>query len=308
MRVVVVGLGVQGRKRVRVAGEDVVATVDPVADGASHRSLDEVTVGDYDAALLCVPDDAKAGALEYLLDAGKHVLVEKPLIPPGGADLDRLEQLARDRRVALYPAYNHRFEPHLARLAELVHAGAVGTPYRLSMLYGNGTARDVRSSPWRDSGLGIVTDLLPHLLDTCLLLTGEPQGPVRVWSVARHENAAFDHFLVGYPDATPVVALEGTLLSWRNTFRLDLIGSEGSAHVLGLCKWGPSTLTVRGRVLPSGKPPEESWTLEQADPTWEAEYAHFVELCASPSVDLARDRYVDGVLREIAAVTREQRP
>jgi scyllo-inositol 2-dehydrogenase (NADP+) len=301
MRVVVVGLGVQGRKRVRVAGHDVVATVDPVVEGATHAALDDVPFDAFDAALLCVPDDAKAAAIEYLVRAGKHVLVEKPLVAPGEGDLESVEHRARETGVTIYAAYNHRFEPHLRRLRELLRDGVVGEPYRISMLYGNGTARDVRSSPWRDTGLGVVTDLAPHLLDLCVFLTGCPGENVEVWSCSRHENAAPDHFLVGFPDATPVVTLEGTLLSWRNTFRLDVLGSEGSAHVDGLCKWGPTTLTIRRRVLPSGKPPEQSWTLEQADSTWEAEYAHFRELCAEPRADLRRDSWIDDVLRRIAA-------
>jgi predicted dehydrogenase len=301
MRVVVAGLGVQGRKRIRVAGSDVVATVDPVVEEATYRMIEDVPIEDYDAALVCVPDEAKPAALEYLVDSGKHVLVEKPLIPPGALDLDGLEEATRERGVVVYAAYNHRFEPHLTRVAKLLREGVVGDPYRISMLYGNGTAADVRASPWRDSGLGVVTDLAPHLLDVLLFTTGRPESGIDVWSCSRHENAAPDHFLVGFPEATPVAVLEGTLLSWRNTFRLDLVGSEGSLHVRGLCKWGASTLTLRSRVLPSGKPPEQSWTLERADPTWELEYAHFLERCAVPATDLARDRWIDGVLSEIAA-------
>jgi predicted dehydrogenase len=299
MKVVVVGLGTQGRKRVRVAEGDVVATVDPIAPEATCKALDDLPPESYDAALLCVPDAAKPDLLQALVAAGKHVLVEKPLIPPGGLDLDALERQARGAGVVVYPAYNHRFEPHLARLGELLAEGAVGEPYRISMLYGNGTARDVRASPWRDEGLGVVSDLLPHLLDILLFTTGKPQGAFQMWSASRHENLACDHFLAGFPEASPVVTLEGTLLSWRNTFRLDVLGSEGSAHVHGLCKWGPSVLTLRGRVLPSGKPPERSWTLEQADPTWELEYEHFRALCRAPTTDLTRDRWIDFVLAEI---------
>jgi scyllo-inositol 2-dehydrogenase (NADP+) len=46
VRLVVVGLGVQGHKRVRVAGQSVVATVDPVAVGATYTALEQVPVGD----------------------------------------------------------------------------------------------------------------------------------------------------------------------------------------------------------------------------------------------------------------------
>jgi scyllo-inositol 2-dehydrogenase (NADP+) len=303
VRLVVAGLGVQGHKRVRCAGASVVATVDPVAAGATHTAIEQVPVADYDAAMLCVPDAAKPAVLEHLVRAGKHVLVEKPLIGPGALDLVALEREARERGVAVYAAYNHRFEPHLARVGELLREGVIGEPHRVSMFYGNGTARDVRASPWRDEGLGVIGDLVPHLLDILEFTTGRPEGPLEVWSAARHENAAPDHFLLGFPGASPVVTLEGSLLSWRNTFRLEVLGTRGSVHVDGLCKWGPSTLTVRDRVLPSGKPPERRWTLEQADPTWAVEHEHFLALCADPRTDLERDRWVDRVLREIAAAT-----
>jgi predicted dehydrogenase len=303
VRLVVAGLGVQGHKRVRFAGESVVATVDPVAPGATHTAIEQVPVADYDAAMLCVPDAAKPAVLGHLVRAGKHVLVEKPLIGPGALDLAALEREARERGVAVYAAYNHRFEPHLVRAGELLREGVIGAPHRVSMFYGNGTARDVRASPWRDEGLGVIGDLVPHLLDILEFTTGRPEGPLEVWSAARHENAAPDHFLLGFPGASPVVTLEGSLLSWRNTFRLEVLGTQGSVHVDGLCKWGPSTLTVRERVLPSGKPPERRWTLEQADPTWAVEHEHFLALCADPRTDLDRDRWVDRVLREIEAAT-----
>jgi scyllo-inositol 2-dehydrogenase (NADP+) len=303
VRLLVAGLGVQGQKRVRVAAESVVATVDPVVPGATHPSIEQVPVEDYDGAMLCVPDAAKPDLLEYLVRAGKHVLVEKPLIPPGALDLSALEREARAQGITVYAAYNHRFEPHLVRLGELLREGSVGEPYRLSMFYGNGTAGDVRASPWRDEGLGVIGDLLPHVLDILEFTTGRPEGPLEAWSAARHENTAYDHFLVGFPGASPVVTLEGSLLSWRNSFRLDVLGSDGSAHVDGLCKWGPSTLTVRKRVLPSGKPPEQRWTLEQDDSTWVLEHEHFLALCAHPQTALERDRWIDQVLREIEATT-----
>ena len=79
MRILVVGLGIQGQKRRRVAGADFVASVDPVHPEAAFRDIAEVPTGSYDAALVCTPDAPKVELLEYLLGVGKHVLVEKPL-------------------------------------------------------------------------------------------------------------------------------------------------------------------------------------------------------------------------------------
>ncbi len=300
MNVIVVGLGIQGRKRQAVAGSDVVATVDPVAPGATYRRVEDVPPAVYDAALVCTPDEPKIGLLTYLIEHRKHVLVEKPLLAADESALRKLEQLIRARGTVCYTAYNHRFEPHLASMKRLIDEGSLGRIYQVSMFYGNGTARDVRNSPWRDRGLGVIPDLASHMLDLSLFYFGRPDGAVHVWNCARFENAAFDYFSLGFTGGSPRLMLEGTLLSWRNTFSLDVLAERGSAHVFGLCKWGPSSFVVRRRVLPSGKPPEEVRTLEQADPTWAIEYDHFKTLCRSGGTNIENDIWINGVLNSVS--------
>ena len=234
-----------------------------------------------------------------MLERGKHVLVEKPLLAPDDA-LRKLEQQIRARGTVCYTAYNHRFEPHLVSMKRLLEGGTLGRLYQVSIFYGNGTARDVRNSPWRDQGLGVIPDLASHMLDLFLWYFGRPEGSPQLWNCARFENAAFDYFALGFPDANPRLMLEGTLLSWRNTFSMDVLAERGSAHVSGLCKWGPSAFIVRRRVLPSGKPPEEVHTLEQPDPTWAIEYDHFKTLCPSGGTNIENDIWINGVLNSVS--------
>ncbi len=296
MKAVVVGLGIQGRKRLAVAGAEGIGAVDPVAPGASWKRIEDVPLGDYDAALVCTPDEPKVALLTYLLSNGKHVLVEKPLVAAADADLQALKALVARTGTVCYTAYNHRFEPHLATVKRYLEEDRIGRVYHCRMFYGNGTARDVRNSPWRDKGLGVIPDLASHMLDLVLFWFGQPVGTPQVWTVQKHENAAYDYFLIGFPEASPVLKLEGTLLSWRNTFGLDLFGERGSVHVTGLCKWGPTSLVVRGRVLPSGKPDEEVSTLEQKDPTWAIEYDYFRDLCRRGGSNIDNDIWINGVL------------
>ena len=77
------------------------------------------------------------------------------------------------RGAVLYTAYNHRFEPHFVRMRDLVKSGALGTIYRCRMFYGNGTARLVRNSDWRDQGAGVLADLGSHVLDTARFWFGD---------------------------------------------------------------------------------------------------------------------------------------
>ena len=192
-------------------------------------------------------------------------------------------------------------------MKQLLAAKALGTVYLARFFYGNGTARDVRNSPWRDKGLGVLSDLGSHLLDLALFLFGGQETPGQLWSVNRFENAAPDHVLFGYRRPL-VLEMEATLVSWRNTFSADLYGELGSAHIHCLCKWGPSTLTLRKRVLPSGRPGETVDTLEQPDPTWKMEFDHFLELCRSGGTNLANDLWIAARIAELAEQIGSPRP
>ena len=298
MRVIVVGLGVQGHKRRHFAGSDFVCSVDVQNAEADFRDVREVALDTFDAALLCTPDAAKIDLLDYLVKNGKHALIEKPLVADDSAVLASLERNARKRGVVLYTAYNHRFEPHFVRMRDLVASGVLGRIYRCRMFYGNGTARLVRNSDWRDQGAGVLDDLGSHVLDTARFWFGNIGDEFSIVSADRFENRSPDHVVFAAPHGWPQLEFEMTVLSWRNHFTCDVFAEKGSAHISSLCKWGPSKFTHRVRVLPSGRPPEQSVTLVQDDPTWALEYEHFKALCQERRpTDLSNDIWLNRTLR-----------
>jgi predicted dehydrogenase len=300
MKAIVIGLGVQGHKRRKVAGPDYVASVDPVNKEAEYRTVEDVPLSSYDTALACIPDEPKIEVLTYLLTHGKHVLVEKPLWAKSEEQIAELERLARAKGVVCYTAYNHRFEPHYVRMRDLIASGKLGEIYRCRMFYGNGTARLVRDSAWRDQGAGVLPDLGSHLLDTAKFWFGELGEDMQIVSADCFENRAPDHVVMASKTTRPRLEFEMTLLSWRNHFTCDVLAEKGTAHIRSLCKWGPATFTYRERVLPSGRPPEESVTLVEDDPTWGLEYAHFKALCErGAATDLSNDLWLNRLLRRL---------
>jgi len=302
LRVIILGLGVQGRKRRAIAGDACVGVVDPFNPEAGYAHVADVPLGDYDAALVCTPDTAKMEVLTYLLGNGKHALVEKPLLSGRPGDLEALAGLAASRGVTCYTAYNHRFEPHFVRMRQVLEQGVLGRIYTVRMFYGNGTARLVRDSIWRDTEAGVLPDLGSHLLDTLMFWTGRPTAPLRIHEARCFENKAPDFCSMG-SNGDIAVHLEMTLLSWRNHFYADILAEKGSAHIQSLCKWGPSTFTLRHRMLPSGRPDETSETLVQADPTWALEWEHFKGLCAQGRSNIDNDIWIDNELHRLAAET-----
>jgi len=300
MRVAVAGLGVQGYKRRAHAGADFVASADPVNTEADFRDARDIPLDSYDAVIACLPDEPKVPLLDYFLSHGKHVLVEKPLWAPVEADICRLQELARSTGAFCMTAYNHRFEPHYVRMRDLIASGELGRIYSCRMFYGNGTARLVRESAWRDQGAGVLPDLGSHLLDTCRFWFGELEDDFSLLAVNRFENKAPDHVVIGSEGAGPRIELEMTLCMWRNHFTCDILAEKGTAHIESLCKWGPSTFTHRVRRLPSGRPSEGQVTLLQDDPTWAAEYAHFKRLVVDGAqTDLSNDIWLHRVLTRL---------
>lgn len=303
MSYAVVGMGVQGAKRRAVLANRPHITVDPFAPDVDFQDLREVPLDAYEAVLLCTPDAPKQELVAYAVDHGKHVLIEKPftLRDSGYADLS---QRAASTRATVYVAYNHRFEPHIATVKAILDSGEIGDVYTVWLSYGNGTAELVRASAWRDTGLGVIADLGSHLLDMVDMWWGLGDRSIEMIDARRMENRAPDHAVMRLSGDWPIY-LETTMLSWRNDFRCEIRGSEGSLHISSLCKWGPTTLTVRGRVRPSGRPDEHSETLVQSDPTWEAEFAHFrslIEAGERGNLDTSRAiaRILNGVDRMLS--------
>ncbi len=295
---VVAGMGVQGAKRRAIIGDSQCVTVDPLAVGVDFTRLQDVPLGDFDAVYLCTPDSAKQELVEYSVQQGKHVLIEKPFnLTP--AQYSSLSVLAKETGSTIYVAYNHRFEPHIASVKGILDSGELGEIYTVSLSYGNGTAQLVRQSQWRDTGLGVIADLGSHLLDIVDFWWGIEGRRIDFMDAQTKENLAYDQANFRISGA-PAVYAETTMLSWRNDFQCIIRGSEGSAHISSLCKWGPTSLTVRGRVRPSGRPDERSETLVQSDPTWAAEDDHFLGLIAAGDAgNLATSREIARILDEV---------
>ena len=299
MKVIIVGLGVQGKKRMKVAGKDVVATVDPFVKQASHKSIYDVAINSYDAVLLCVPDEIKINLIIYFLKNNKHILVEKPLLSKNKQDLNKIKSLVKKNKKICYTAYNHRFEPHIINMKKMIKSKKLGKLYSCRMFYGNSTAKLVKSN-WRDKGKGIINDLAPHLIDICHYFFGKNSCNFKLITSAKFENNSPDHALLISEKSKPKIHLETSYIMWKNDFTCDLIGSRGSAHINRLCKWGDSIFTYRKRKIPSGKPKDIKKSLFIKDPTWKLEYEYFKNLIKKEKkTDFSKDIWIQEQIKGI---------
>jgi scyllo-inositol 2-dehydrogenase (NADP+) len=228
------------------------------------------------------------------------VLVEKPLPLERAEDAGALTAAARDGAI-WYTAYNHRFEPLIARLKARLDEGAVGKIDRARLLYGNGTVRDWVGG-WRESGAGVLEDLGCHLLDLAGWLFGEPDARWALLDARAVESSVYDYALFASADRRLV--LECGTVFWKNRFEIDVYGSGGSLHLAGLNKWGGASLAHHTRVLPSGRPHETVETTSGEDVSWRADLAEFERRVAAREGSAAGDARIAAALADLTRQAR----
>ena len=277
MKIVIVGLGTQGLKRLKIAGKKILATVDPYNSEANFKKLNEVPLDKYDAVFVCTPDDAKYSIINFCINNKKHILVEKPLnFNP--IKFNKIIKEVRKKKIILYVAYNHRFEPNLVKVKDYLDKKKIGKVYYCKVYYGNGTARLVKNSKWRDKGNGVLSDLGSHLIDLLFFWFEDYKFNFNKIGFFNYENNSLDNASVQSTNRNINIFLDMSLTSWKNTFTCEIVGSKGSIHVHNLCKWSDSIFYYRKRVLPSGIPMEEKIIVKKGDPTWLEEQKYFFNL------------------------------
>lgn len=91
------------------------AIADPRGGTADYPGLEEMLAGspDIDAIVLCTPPQIRFPLARTALQAGKHVLLEKPPCATL-AELDELADLAQRQRLTLFTAWHSRYAPAVA--------------------------------------------------------------------------------------------------------------------------------------------------------------------------------------------------
>jgi predicted dehydrogenase len=239
LRLGIIGAGVVGQLRAeaaRRAGKVVVAGIADV-DGARAR-LVAGTVGaevftDYrrlldtkiDGVLVCTPVPLHEQTVVAALEAGKHVLCEKPLASSVPACRRILAAAAAAGR-KLAVGFNHRYYPSVKYLKRVIDEGVIGPLDHLRVFGGHEGLGQFRAD-WMYrgelSGGGAMMDLGLHVTDLVRFLVGDIREVYAattngVWRVEGSEDNAL--VLMKSADGVPVT-YQATWSEWRG-YRLWL--------------------------------------------------------------------------------------
>ena len=320
--VAIIGCGVVGRKRANaLAGARLVACADVEAIRAEALAADSGAAAsdewrnavghpDVDIVIVATTNNMLAEVARGAIEAGKHVLVEKP----AGRSVAEIEMMmhaaARCRRLVRV-GFNHRYHPALRKARQLVDDGAIGELMFVRGRYGHG-GRLGYEKEWRAdpalSGGGELIDQGVHLIDLSRWFLGDfvtvsGSAHTYFWPMPVDDNA----FLLLRTLRGQTAFLHVSCTEWKNMFSLEIYGCDGKLHIEGLGgSYGVERLSYY-RMRPEMGPPDTTiWEYPQADCSWELEFETFLEdirLDRPPDADLAAARAALAVVAEIYAAS-----
>ena len=158
----------------------------------------EAMIADPSIALIVIstPNDSHFPLAEAALNAGKHVVIDKPFTNTV-ADGERLIALAKEKGLVLSAFHNRRWDGDFLTVQKLLESGRLGD-VRLAELRWDRFRPEV-TTLWRDlpeAGSGMLADLGPHLLDQALVLFGMPEALHADIAVQRDGARTDDYFVV----------------------------------------------------------------------------------------------------------------
>jgi predicted dehydrogenase len=327
VKVAIVGCGLIGGKRLRsLRPEDqVIAVADPVleraqalakqARGAEAFSDWKAAVArpDVEAVFVATSNDALAPVTHAAIEAGKHVLVEKPAarFP---AELEPMIPLARERGVCVQIGYNHRYHPAFQQARKLYESGALGPLMYIRARYGHGGRvgydREWRANPAMSGG-GELLDQGLHLIDLSRWFLGDfpdVQGHVATffWDMPVEDNG----FLLLRNAEGKVAFLHATWTEWKNTFSFEISGRDAKLHIEGLGgSYGVERLSYYKMKPEMGPPDTTIWEYPGEDKSWNVELAAFAQAIAErrePLVGLSDAHAALSIVHRTYALTRER--
>ena len=158
------------------------AAYDDAGQMVQSRSLDAVVV--------CTPHPAHAAPAIAAMEAGAHVLVEKPLAA-SLADCDAMIAAAKKAGVRLGTVSQRRFYQPCRRIRAAIDAGKLGRPaLGMVTLLGWRDQAYYASDPWRGTwtgeGGGVLVNQAPHQLDLLQWFMGPPEELCGYWGNLNH--------------------------------------------------------------------------------------------------------------------------
>ncbi|MBT3342128.1 MAG: Gfo/Idh/MocA family oxidoreductase [Gemmatimonadetes bacterium] len=296
LRVGLIGAGGVGHKRAVAVARDARSQLALVCDLDESRAVALATqygarstsdweaaadAGDLDLIIVSTTHDMLSPVSVRALQAGKHVLCEKPMGRTAHEARQATEAASNSGRI-LHAGYNHRFHPAILAAHEAATTGELGDLILMRGRYGHG-GRPGYDREWRAdatvAGGGELLDQGAHLIDLALWFLGDIESvngrtQTAFWDMAPVEDNAFATLNTS---SGQTASFHVSWTQWKNLFSLELFGRDGYALVNGLGgSYGQESLILGRRRAQGGVPHEKTSVFDGPDRSWGAEWDAFL--------------------------------
>jgi scyllo-inositol 2-dehydrogenase (NADP+) len=196
----------------------------------TYRTIDAM-LADSSLGLIVVttPNDSHFEYARQALEAGKNVVVDKPMCV-SSAEIAQLMKLAAARSVMLAPFHSRRWDSDFLTLKKLLQDGPLGRLVHFESNMDRWRPAPTARMPWKNDPAqgGLLLDLGTHLADQPLALFGNPEAVDAEIKRERDGEGANDCFTLRlrYPGMTVVVS--ANTLSTLERPRYHLRGTKGN--------------------------------------------------------------------------------
>jgi predicted dehydrogenase len=235
---------------------------------------------DVDAIVVSTPTKFHADITIAALEAGKHVLCEKPL----GRNMDEAQRMfdaARASNRVLKTGFNYRHMGHIRKAKELLEAQVLGPLHFLRCRYGHGGRPGYETEWCTDadlSGGGVLLEQGIHIFDLVRHFLGEPSQLVAqtqrfYWNFPAVED---NGFCMIRTSGGQIAQIHVSWTQWVNIFELEVFGRDGYLRLEGRDgHYGPQRLIWGKRKPDHGRPAEELFEFVTPDDSWVREWDEF---------------------------------
>ncbi|MBE3597502.1 MAG: Gfo/Idh/MocA family oxidoreductase [Limnochordaceae bacterium] len=207
---------------------------------AAYGSLEEMLEArpEIEAVVVCTPNHLHARQALLALEAGKHVLVEKPMALTA-EDADAMVAAARSSRRVLMVGFTHRFYAFNQEVHRLVREGAIGRilSFRVRFAHRGPYVAWPAESDWflraDRAGGGALLDMGIHAVDLVRWLSGSEVGDVSAVLATVEPGGEVDrvaHLALRLQDGA-IGTIEVGWSTHEGVMGYELYGTDGSIVV-----------------------------------------------------------------------------